>query len=206
MHYYYAVLGLPITASLEDIKKAYRRLAKTYHPDIVGDDPQSVARFQQIGQAYEILLAEKTRPSYYYPHGYPPYPPTPQQPQGEQFKSYTWETVSEEPPPPPKPPKPKPPPPKPPPPPEPPPPPIRGDILPLCQQEASQEAFRRCEKEDTTPLAELEEKIDLYLREDFQVSSSPQGFMVTSQRTGRKISFAQGKGFASFFGGGNKPK
>ncbi|WP_026318860.1 DnaJ C-terminal domain-containing protein [Amorphus coralli] len=51
----YHVLGLSKTASEAEIKSAYRRLAKTYHPDHNADDPRAKERFAEIGQAYEIL-------------------------------------------------------------------------------------------------------------------------------------------------------
>lgn len=51
----YHVLGLSKTASEAEIKSAYRRLAKTYHPDHNADDPRAKERFAEVGQAYEIL-------------------------------------------------------------------------------------------------------------------------------------------------------
>lgn len=105
MQHYYNLLGLTPSASLEDLKRAYRSLAKQLHPDLNPDDPYAVARFQELGRAYEILLAEKNRPKTHWPphpYGYPPhnytYPPgyyaPPQQPTpgGDSgFQSYAWE-------------------------------------------------------------------------------------------------------------------
>ena len=51
---YYAVLGVPRDATSEQIKKAYRKLAMKYHPD-VADSPDAVEKFKQIGEAYEVL-------------------------------------------------------------------------------------------------------------------------------------------------------
>ena len=52
---HYSVLGVGKTASPGDIKKAFRALAREYHPDIVGNDPNKVARFHRIREAYEVL-------------------------------------------------------------------------------------------------------------------------------------------------------
>lgn len=57
----YDVLGVPKGASAKDIKAAYRRLAKKYHPDQRPDDPRAKERFAEIGQAYEILGDEEKR-------------------------------------------------------------------------------------------------------------------------------------------------
>ncbi|KAB0679590.1 DnaJ C-terminal domain-containing protein [Aureimonas leprariae] len=51
----YAVLGVPKTASEKEIKSAFRKLAKTYHPDANPGDAQAGARFNEANQAYEIL-------------------------------------------------------------------------------------------------------------------------------------------------------
>jgi DnaJ-class molecular chaperone len=52
---YYKVLELPDTAGIDDIKKAYRRLSMTYHPDRNKSDPTATERFQKISEAYETL-------------------------------------------------------------------------------------------------------------------------------------------------------
>src|SRR5690606_18720976 len=51
-------------ASSEDIKKAYRRLAKQYHPDANRNDPQAAERFKEIGEAYSVLSDEQKRKQY----------------------------------------------------------------------------------------------------------------------------------------------
>lgn len=51
----YTVLGVEKSASEADIKKAYRKLAKKYHPDQNASDPKAKEKFAEIGQAYEIL-------------------------------------------------------------------------------------------------------------------------------------------------------
>lgn len=61
---YYEILGVPRDASLEDIKKAYRRLAKQYHPDINKDDPQANEKFKEINEAYEVLSDPQKRAQY----------------------------------------------------------------------------------------------------------------------------------------------
>ena len=61
---YYAVLGIPETADAQEIKKAFRRLAKKYHPDAVGDDPEKLKRMYSIQEAYECRGNEENRKSY----------------------------------------------------------------------------------------------------------------------------------------------
>lgn len=58
---YYKVLEVEKTASAEDIKKAFRRLAKQYHPDA---NPKTEAKFKEISEAYEALSDPKTRQQY----------------------------------------------------------------------------------------------------------------------------------------------
>ena len=52
---YYQVLGVGKDASDDQIKKAYRKLAKENHPDLNPGDKQSEARFKEISEAYEVL-------------------------------------------------------------------------------------------------------------------------------------------------------
>ncbi len=57
----YAVLGLKKTATAAEIKKAYRRLVRTSHPDINPDDAEAEARFVKISAAYDLLKDPETR-------------------------------------------------------------------------------------------------------------------------------------------------
>src|SRR5215213_6655188 len=61
---YYDVLGVPRSASEKDIRQAYRKLARQYHPDLNPNDKQSETRFKEIGQAYEVLSDADKRKSY----------------------------------------------------------------------------------------------------------------------------------------------
>ncbi len=56
------VLGVEVDASFEEIRKAYRLLAKKYHPDVKPDDKESEKRFQAIQASYNVLrVAEENR-------------------------------------------------------------------------------------------------------------------------------------------------
>jgi molecular chaperone DnaJ len=52
---YYEVLGISKGASEDEIKKAYRKTAKKYHPDLHPDDPVAEAKFKECNEAYEVL-------------------------------------------------------------------------------------------------------------------------------------------------------
>lgn len=61
---YYEVLGVGKNATDKEIKTAYRKLAKKYHPDTAGDSESSKKRFEEIGEAYAILSDAKKRKMY----------------------------------------------------------------------------------------------------------------------------------------------
>ena len=61
---YYKVLELDKSASTADIKKAYRKLARKYHPDLNPNDKSAQARFQQINEANEVLSDPEKRKKY----------------------------------------------------------------------------------------------------------------------------------------------
>jgi hypothetical protein len=54
---FYAILGLTSDATLADVKKAYRKLARQHHPDRNNADPSAIDRFRRITEAYEYLSA-----------------------------------------------------------------------------------------------------------------------------------------------------
>ena len=61
---YYDTLGVPRSASDADIKSAYRKLAKTYHPDKNQGDEKAADRFKEIGEAYAVLSDPEKRKMY----------------------------------------------------------------------------------------------------------------------------------------------
>ncbi len=84
-HDYYRILGVSRNASDEDIKRAYRRLAKQYHPDANPNNPAAETRFKEINEAYATLVdsakrsrydRQRTDPAYYQRPTRPPHRPT----------------------------------------------------------------------------------------------------------------------------------
>lgn len=62
---YYEVLGLPKDATADDIKKAYRNLARKYHPDVTKEDKgHAEEKFKEMSEAYEVLVDEQKRKLY----------------------------------------------------------------------------------------------------------------------------------------------
>ncbi len=61
---YYQILGVPRGASLSEVKKAYRKLARKYHPDLNPGDKTAEARFKEIQEAYSVLSDPKKRAQY----------------------------------------------------------------------------------------------------------------------------------------------
>ena len=61
---YYSILGVPKSASQDEIKKAYRKLARKYHPDLNKDDPQAEQRFKDANEANEVLSDAEKRKMY----------------------------------------------------------------------------------------------------------------------------------------------
>ena len=67
---YYNTLKVSPNASAEEIKKAYRKLAMQYHPDVAGDNQAFTEQFRAIKTAYDVLGNSKTRQQYHYKHFY----------------------------------------------------------------------------------------------------------------------------------------
>src|ERR1700757_5151130 len=61
---YYQLLGVSETASLDEIKKAFRRLAKQHHPDRNPNNPQAAERFKEINEAHDVLSDAEKRKKY----------------------------------------------------------------------------------------------------------------------------------------------
>src|SRR5215210_9603156 len=61
---FYATLGVKSSASQDEIKKAYRRLAKKYHPNANASDPRATERFKEISEANNVLSDPQKRKQY----------------------------------------------------------------------------------------------------------------------------------------------
>jgi len=61
---YYETLGVKRNASEQEIKQAYRRLARKHHPDVNSGDKSAEAKFKEINEAYEVLSGKETRKKY----------------------------------------------------------------------------------------------------------------------------------------------
>ena len=58
---YYSIVGVDQSASYEEIKKSYRKLAQKYHPDKNEGDKDAEAKFKEINEAYDTLSDDKKR-------------------------------------------------------------------------------------------------------------------------------------------------
>ena len=61
---YYEILGVDKNASADEIKSAYRKLAKKYHPDLNKDNPEAATKFKEINEAYEVLGDPQKKSNY----------------------------------------------------------------------------------------------------------------------------------------------
>ena len=61
---YYQILGVPRTASADDIKKSFRKLAREFHPDVAKDKKKAEEKFKEINEAYEVLSDPDKRKKY----------------------------------------------------------------------------------------------------------------------------------------------
>ena len=61
---YYKILGISKKATKEDIKKAYRKLARKYHPDVNPGDKEAEKKFKEINEANEVLSHPENRAKY----------------------------------------------------------------------------------------------------------------------------------------------
>lgn len=86
---FYETLEVPKTASQDDIQKAYRNLARKYHPDMNPDDPGAKGKFQKVQEAYDVLGNQEKR-KIYDQFGVDP-AQAPHNPQGGQGP-FTWDT------------------------------------------------------------------------------------------------------------------
>lgn len=61
---YYEILGVARNATAADIKRAYRKLARQYHPDVAGNGPEAEEKFKDLGEAYAVLSDPQKRQRY----------------------------------------------------------------------------------------------------------------------------------------------
>src|SRR5207249_6645847 len=92
---YYKILGVARNAGEEEIRKAFRKLARQYHPDVAKDKKAAEEKFKEINEAYEVLSDPEKRKKYHQlgadwnrPGGFQPPPQWGAQPPGGGF--YQW--------------------------------------------------------------------------------------------------------------------
>lgn len=94
---YYATLGVPRTASEKEIRSAFRKLARQFHPDVNPGKPEAEAQFKRINEAYEVLSDPEKRTRYdqlgAHWKDYANQPPPPPPPDGQ---AYQYRTASPE--------------------------------------------------------------------------------------------------------------
>ena len=61
---YYKILGIPKDATADQVKKAYRKLARKYHPDVNPGDKESERKFKELNEANEVLSHPENRKKY----------------------------------------------------------------------------------------------------------------------------------------------
>src|SRR4029434_10302880 len=61
---YYEVLGIKRDASDKDVRQAYRKLARKYHPDVNPNDKTAEERFKEVSEAYEVISDKEKRAKY----------------------------------------------------------------------------------------------------------------------------------------------
>ena len=63
-HEFYKTLGVSKSATADEIRKAYKKLARKYHPDVAQDDPAAAEKFKEVQTAYDVLGDEEKRKQY----------------------------------------------------------------------------------------------------------------------------------------------
>src|SRR3954454_9180536 len=61
---YYEILGIPKTASADEIKKAHRKLVRQFHPDVNKNNKQAEEKFKEVQEAYDVLSDTTKRENY----------------------------------------------------------------------------------------------------------------------------------------------